>query len=492
MRRPQWRSIGTFVGALVVVGALSVGFRAFGYGLGAALTVSEAAASTSAANVPVSSAPLASTVSAAMGARNPSDENGSIAATCSDRPRVSVSVIREAGGLRATIAAGTSAAVPNNRLTSIRIGSAANGVVDLRDRIALPSNSSVALPDRPSSVSLLIRRTGTSGSVTIPLIVSDDCGGWPTFVGGGSSQFGEQPNPPATPQPTPVPTPPAVGACGEAMDAWHPPVINGCTAGHEHGDPPPSWIGDAGYTVSFSGPFNTTARENTTKHAAMKAFLARFSGVDIYFRIHAASNVLDRSARYHSYDVWTRDAAGGVSHWQGWFNTGDPVADRIPRSLGDPGRRPLMLVVDRASWDADIRCEQWYGLTASWSWDFGWTICNVNSLFYPGENNEQDMAQWRLPPGGPSLGGLRRLEAAWYSSSSPGRQHPTGRFWATQFGEIVGGPTDTRCSGTSTRFGTTYANVCLEQYIAPTMTQVAFPGNAVQKTFPTTGVQIPN
>ncbi|MCC7369104.1 MAG: hypothetical protein IT306_11815 [Chloroflexi bacterium] len=284
----------------------------------------------------------------------------------------------------------------------------------------------------------------------------------------------------------------AVGLCGESMDAWHPPTVDGCSTGHEHGDAPPAWLTDAGYSVSFHGAFNTSAMENTHKHAGMKGFLARFNDVDIYFRVHASSNVLDRAARFHSYEVWARDPSGGVSHWQGWYDTGDPIADRIPRTQSDPGRRPIMLVVDRASWDNGVKCEQWYATTASWGWDFGWTICGINALFYPGEHLEQDRAFWKAPPDGPGVGGVRRLEAAWYGASMPGRDHPTGVFWATQFGQIVDGPEAPECTGQTVRAGQSYGNVCLEQFIAPSMSPVKFPNNAVQKDFDTAGAHAPN
>jgi hypothetical protein len=220
----------------------------------------------------------------------------------------------------------------------------------------------------------------------------------------------------------------------------------------------------------------------------MKGFLARFNNVDIYFRVHAASNVLDRAARFHSYEVWARDPNGGISHWQGWYNVGDPVTARVLRRnppLSAESQRPIILVVDQTAWNAGIRCEQWYATTAGWSWDFGWTICSSTTLFYAGENNEQAQSLWR-PTG--NMGLNRRLEAAWYSN----RAHPTGAFWTTQFGTIVSGPSDSRCTATTTMFGTTYQNVCLEQFIASTMRTVQFPGNAAQKTFPGTGVQLPN
>jgi hypothetical protein len=295
----------------------------------------------------------------------------------------------------------------------------------------------------------------------------------------------QSPSPTPRPTQTPVPTPPPT--LGHDSRTWHPPTD------HEHGDAPPQWIMAAGYTVGFDqhGGFhgNTSATENTTKHAAMKGFAARFKGVDVYFRVHIASNVLDRMARYHSYEVWARDASGGVSHWQGWFNSGDPVADRVPRTQPDPGRRPVVLVVDAASLANQIGCEQWYGATASWSWDFGWTVCGTTTVFYPGENDQPGTEHWRTT--GANGAELRRLEAAWYDGSY-GRFHPVGRFWATQFGEGVIGPNDPRCSMSTTKYGVSYQNLCLEQYIAPTMTEVAFPDNAVQKPFGVPGLRLPN
>ena len=284
-----------------------------------------------------------------------------------------------------------------------------------------------------------------------------------------------------------------LGICGESMESWHPSVIDGCATGHEHGDAPPDWIAQAGYTPTFHGDFNTSPTEHTRKHAGMKGFLTRFADVDIYFRVHASSNVLDRSARYHSYEVWARDPSGGVSHWQGWYNSGDPIADRFPRRKGvETEKRPAILVVDQTSWEQGIKCEQWYAATASWSWDFGWTICGINALYYPGEGKEQDQQFWRAPQGQAGVGTLRRLEAAWYDNSN-GRTHPVGQFWATQLGEIVAGPDDPRCSGETTKFGETYQNVCLEQYIAPTMRQVSYPSiNAEQRQFDSTGVRVPN
>jgi hypothetical protein len=292
---------------------------------------------------------------------------------------------------------------------------------------------------------------------------------------------------------------------------WHPPYDpqTECFYGHEHGDAPPAWIEAAGYLVAFdhAGGFhgNTSAIENTTKHAAMKGFLASFTDYaggeqQVYFRVHIASNVLDRMARYHSYEVFMRDAAGAVSHWQGWFNSGDPVNDRvIYNAVNDPGTRPIVLVQDETTFPI-VKNEHWYmRSTAPWNWDFAWTV-DATTYYFPTEAEHTDMASWK-PTG--RLGTVRRFEPTWYGPDSkvaPARSYfvpKGGTFYATQFGEVVSGPTAARCSGTTMMYGVTYQNQCLPQYIATTARAVEHMipgGNPRERVFPGIGlgVRLPN
>ncbi len=57
----------------------------------------------------------------------------------------------------------------------------------------------------------------------------------------------------------------ALGRCGEDQRRWLPPVVADCPTGHEHGDPPPTWLAASGDTVDFLGPFNTAPAENGAK-----------------------------------------------------------------------------------------------------------------------------------------------------------------------------------------------------------------------------------
>ncbi len=281
--------------------------------------------------------------------------------------------------------------------------------------------------------------------------------------------------------------------CGESQDTWHPPVINGCAAGHEHGDAPPAWVAASGYPLSFHGAFNTSPAENTAKHAAMKGVAARFNNQDVYFRIHAASNPLDRMARYHSYELWIRDTSGAVSHMQGWYNTGDPRpasegGARYARRRGvEPQQRPIILTPDETSVEQGINCEQWYtnpGETV-WGPDFGWTICNTTTMYRANENaTAYDQGAW-VRYAGTNTGTTRRLELAWYAHRSDLR----GRFVTDQFGEQINSCVEGR---DVVKFGTTYKTVCLEQVIAPTIQTIDEPDNALQTSYPDDGVQLPN
>lgn len=297
----------------------------------------------------------------------------------------------------------------------------------------------------------------------------------------------------------------AQSTCAHDATVWHPAVgPNGCVYGHEHGDIPPQWIADSGYSVGYDDHAgfhgNTSGIENTTKHTSMKGMLATIGAQQVYFRYHIASNFMERSARYHSYEVFMRDAASGVSHWQGWYNSGDPVADRQSRTLNDPGRRPIVLVTDYPALLQSKNCEQWYGVTNGWSWDMGLTICFSTTMPYTGET--MDPSTWvKLCDYGYNQlscrGNDREIELAWYgpdSKVSPNRGNPPHGvvFYATQFGEIVSGSGDARCSGTTLKFGATYNNVCLSQFIASTAHAIENPGNKYRKTYDVTGVQVPN
>lgn len=298
---------------------------------------------------------------------------------------------------------------------------------------------------------------------------------------------------------------------GHDPSRWHAPAN-----GHEHGDQPPQWIMDAGYTVGFDHTHgfhgNTSAAENTAKHTSMKGMHATFTDKvggtqEVYARVHIASNQMERSARYHSYEMFLKDPAGAVSHWQGWYNSGDPVTSRRSRSLNDNGQRPLVLVTDLAALQQRKNCEQWYGFTSGWGPDLGWTICNSTTMYFPEENQYPEYWVVLCQYGYPSpacLGIDREIELGLYLGDSAVAPNRGGApknvtFWATQFGEIVSGQNDPKCqAGAKTlKFGFEYPNICLSQYIASTARSIenraTVPNaNRFRRVYPAPGVTVPN
>jgi hypothetical protein len=349
----------------------------------------------------------------------------------------------------------------------------------------------------------------------------------------------------ATPLSTAITTPTAAptatgtlssgsGTCAvHDPNAWHGAVgPNGCTYGHEHGSQPPGWVMSSPWPLTFTGAFNTSAKENaqspsdampdmTGKHTAMKAFLGPVGtgqgGGQFFLRYHAASNVLDRMARFHSFELWYRDAQGGISHVDAWINSG------VPTRFGDGqagagGRRNV------CSNEVDIRpevevvtsllgfrtcnpTEHWYfypvGIPSGAPGMELPTISvlvDATTLDFANEAANTSMTTWKRTG---SLGVSREGSVIWPPRGGD-FPAPSGSFWTTQFGEYVTGPSDPKCSAqtvfparptaTINPFDVqeSYANVCLQQTISPTapgfIEQVAQPG----QDFPSQGVRLPN
>lgn len=289
----------------------------------------------------------------------------------------------------------------------------------------------------------------------------------------------------------PTPPPPGTGVCGESLVEWHPPVVGGCSTGHEHGDAPPDWAtafskAQFGHGVIYGGDETSSAAENEHKHAAFKGIIATSAaGGTVYLRYHAASNPLDRSAQYHSYELYYRDTAGNVSFWQGWYDTGDPNTARVLRrvpALPAENQRPIILVPDETSFQQNASFEQWYMFsTGKWSWDLGVDIGSGTTYYRANENaTAMDQSTW-VPTG--SLGLTRRVDGFWYLGREGGGTDHVGKFCATAMGAIV----DCMAPG------------ALAQYIAPTLKndarteyglqRISF---LVQKDFDGTGVHLPN
>lgn len=377
---------------------------------------------------------------------------------------------------------------------------------------ATPTNTPHSKPTSTATPMPSLTATGTSTATPTPTATQ-------TMIPAATSTVA----PPATAMATSAPSSGSGTCASHDPNAWHGATgPGGCTYGHEHGSAPPAWVG----AMAFSGPFNTSAIENAQspsdeqptlmgKHNAMKAILGTnplSGGGQFYLRYHAASNVHDRMSRFHSFEIWFRDNSNGVSHWQGWTDSGDP--DLIgPGNQGAGGRR------FGCSSEIDIRpetivrnegctselSEHWYLYPRS-----GWqptmsVLMDATTFMYPGEYSQTSMVNWRRT-GFLGTGRQASMVVAPGSLDLTGKPAPRGvTFYATQFGEIVTGPSDARCTGTTTfpaqptatffRSDTpeTYQNVCLQNFLAPTL-----PGFIEQQAFvpggeyPSQGVKLPN
>jgi hypothetical protein len=304
----------------------------------------------------------------------------------------------------------------------------------------------------------------------------------------------EEPTAIPTEEPTATATiaPPAPTTEPEINKAtWHAPGIahDGCTP-HEHGDPVPAWVIAAGYSPRFDHSAMTPAENMPCeKHTAFKQWAGRFSGQDWFGIFHLDFHPGGRVSRFHSYQLWARDATNAVSFITGWLdfgtanNTGPQV---IPICGNDTGIRPVMTP---SQVGCEVRFESWYARACGnggWEPDFR---SNTNPNYFHG-GDPANPATW-TPTGG--IRNLdRRIEFAWYLGGGGIRPAQRGEFWSTQWGRIVSGPSDPICGTPRTVGERTYTTLCLRQYVAPTLQPMVFPGNAVQRTFPGNGVMLPN
>lgn len=108
------------------------------------------------------------------------------------RPNIGVQVAPSAGTLQSTITA-RDAGCPqgNNQLQALQFTRLTNTTVDVATvpptHLAAPTT--VSLPAHPASIGLTVHRVTPGQAATVELTVTDGCGAWPTFVGGGSSAF---------------------------------------------------------------------------------------------------------------------------------------------------------------------------------------------------------------------------------------------------------------------------------------------------------------
>ena len=151
-------------------------------GPGAALTATPTATPTASAT------PTATATATATPTATPSPT--SLPTACPSRPPILVSAVRgDPGRLEVRVVVPTPSGLPNNRLRELRFEETTNALVDVRGRIGATGRFTVDLPDRPVQLSFTVRRANPALGTTVKLVAVDECGAWPTFVGGGVGAF---------------------------------------------------------------------------------------------------------------------------------------------------------------------------------------------------------------------------------------------------------------------------------------------------------------
>jgi hypothetical protein len=108
---------------------------------------------------------------------------------CAPRPNVGVATASNGDGrLRVTITATTNAGTPTNALSQIEVGATTNARVYL-ELFAQAAPFTQTLAPGTTQVTLYVGRLTAGQAATVSLVVTDGCGAWPTFVGGGPDAF---------------------------------------------------------------------------------------------------------------------------------------------------------------------------------------------------------------------------------------------------------------------------------------------------------------
>jgi N-acetylneuraminic acid mutarotase len=108
---------------------------------------------------------------------------------CGPRPNVAVATSRGGPGqLQAVISAQTLPATPTNSLQRIAVTRIENATVTVNGN-PVSAGSSVPLLAGTAQVTLLVQRQSAGAGSTVSFSVTDICGDWQSFVGGGPSAF---------------------------------------------------------------------------------------------------------------------------------------------------------------------------------------------------------------------------------------------------------------------------------------------------------------
>jgi hypothetical protein len=106
---------------------------------------------------------------------------------CTPRPPVTVSARPSNGTLAVTVSANGA----NNSVRGLRFEAFANAIVDVGTQRNQSAPFAAAIPagQEPTSIQFVVRRQAAGRATMVRLVVTDACGEWSTFVGGGPFAF---------------------------------------------------------------------------------------------------------------------------------------------------------------------------------------------------------------------------------------------------------------------------------------------------------------
>lgn len=92
------------------------------------------------------------------------------------------------GRLQVTVTARDAACNPNNALVSLHFIRTDNAIVDVGPLSGQSGDFTVPLQGQ-AQLTFFVNRVNAGQASTVSLLVTDGCGEWPTFVGGGPGAF---------------------------------------------------------------------------------------------------------------------------------------------------------------------------------------------------------------------------------------------------------------------------------------------------------------
>jgi hypothetical protein len=134
-------------------------------------------------------APTATLTATAPATRTPTPTVTPVPAPCAPRPPIGIAVTPSGDGrLHVVVTATTNAGTPTNQLVSIRFDPGTNAAV-YAELFAQSVPFTVSYPAGTTQATFAVGRLTAGQASTASLVITDGCGAWPTFVGGGPSAF---------------------------------------------------------------------------------------------------------------------------------------------------------------------------------------------------------------------------------------------------------------------------------------------------------------